>query len=417
MKSRYLTWLLLPVVFLSSCSQPQPAPVAPVTKPTSDFVVPELSSDPGVDLLECFHPDVRKRGNAGHFLSEWRLDRIPTSGVISVGVVLVNFEDVQGEGEVIDRAKLFMDEMARFYQSTSFGRVSFDFRIHPEYVAVPKSSFDYGMQSWGGGDAGAYAQDAIRYADPVFDFSGIDVLFVIPPEDSLIAFGPNMRFDSGKGWKTNEGTIDNVNVAAGEMERIESKTPHWWWAAHELTHSFGLAHPYAGMFGGIWDISQGWGLKTPELLGWHRLILDWIDPQQVRCFEPFEVGDSFTGYLEKLNQTSSNEKLFVVQMGENKVLVIESRHNGGFDQFSELDEGLLVYVVDLSKNERDGQFVRIIKGDKFSEGLLIGTIIPKSSLEYENYLIRNLGQTDDGDYFEISKLADISPEESPSVKD
>ena len=334
MKNRFLALALVPGLFLSSCSatETEPALVEPSAEPTSDFVAPALSSDLGVDLIGCFHPDVQRRGSAGHFLSERNLDRIPTSGVIQVAVVLVNFEDVQGEAQVQERADLFMDEMARFYESTSYGRVSFEFRVHPEYVAIPKNSFDYGMQNWGEGDAGAYAQDAIRYADPVFDFSGIDVLFVIPPEDSLIAFGPYMRFDSGKGWETNEGTIDNVNVAAGEMERIESKTPHWWWAAHELAHSFGLAHPYAGMFGGIWDISQGWGLKTPELLGWHRLILDWIDPQQVRCFEPFEVGDSFTGYLEKLNQKSSNEKLFVVQMGDNKVLVIESRHNGGMDQ-------------------------------------------------------------------------------------
>jgi hypothetical protein len=103
-----------------------------------------------------------------------------------------------------------------------------------------------------------------------------------------------------------------------------------------------------------------------DFFGWHKWKLSWIDDSQVSC-----IDTSGTSHhtLSPLSATGGT-KIVAVKLNETSVLAMELRTKQGLDA-STCSEGLLLYIVDVTKNTGQGPIVvldpRTIKASACSQ--------------------------------------------------
>ena len=236
-------------------------------------------------------------------------------------------------------------------------------------------------------------REAVRLADPDFDFTGVDVLIVLMP---------STHFSGGNALgsiQTNEGAVSTLRMNAFPSGPTYHQGQS---AAHELAHNLGLLdlgpydsrrhqpeHTPAGQtwtraaFGlmsmtvrfpvsqrdprvaHIWrhpDGSQSTGyvndLQAYEMLAWSRWQLGWLDTTQILCVTEPEA----TATLRPVADPADGIAMIAVPLSDTEVIVIESRRKLGYDTGTEYRspeghqtllpalpaEGVLVYTVDAA---------------------------------------------------------------------
>jgi hypothetical protein len=84
-----------------------------------------------------------------------------------------------------------------------------------------------------------------------------------------------------------------------------------------------------------------WG-SAPELFGWERWTLNWLDNAQIIC----HIGGRLRAYLSPIS-SDGGQKIIVSPISESKALVVEVRRRFGYDKIV-VKEGPLIYLVDTS---------------------------------------------------------------------
>ena len=334
----------------------------------------------------------------------------------------MDFTDAPGTDRPAQVAKTYFEEFNEFYKSVSYGKVSFTYSVPDRYFRIDKPSNSYRMNMKKGElnpDPATYFQDALKAADPAVDFSGFDVVYVIPSNTNTeIVYGP--AFPMGLGnetLKTNE-KIFYSGAVAGTDSRLQENSYEWVWLAHETGHLFGLEHPWKvqstpqgattiGPEVAIWDLMLALWKNSPqahEFLGWTRFLLSWISDDQVNCqdISSLSIGD-LKFRLTPIESNTSSEKIAVIRVNETKALVIEVRRNLGFDKISLEYEGTLIYLVDVSKGSNEGMATLVSSNTKLVNGISIGTMKTGSSVEFGDMRIEILFSDDQGDYIRVSK--------------
>ncbi|MET9758217.1 M6 family metalloprotease domain-containing protein [Streptomyces sp. NPDC006372] len=250
----------------------------------------------------------------------------------------------------------------RFFERASYGR--FTLRPHPlrNWIQMPKPSTAYDIQrDWSATHRAAYLRDALTAADPQVDFSRYDVVYFVADPDA-----PGVDSDATK----------VVNLTAplradgADLRRVvtvfERHPPDRLVLAHETGHVFDLPDLYHRPVDGKgdWDTHVGdWDLMgsqfglAPDLFGWHKWKLGWLDQRQVRCvqdagparltLEPLAAGPgvAVTGAAGAPTfGLGRGTKLAVVRTGRDSVLAFEARGPVGND-LGACRQGVLVYRV------------------------------------------------------------------------
>lgn len=240
---------------------------------------------------------------------------------------------------------------SHFFRRASYGK--FTLRPHPrrEWVRMPHASTAYAIRrDWAPERRAAYLRDALAAADPVVDFSRYDIVYLVADPDA-----PGVDSDATK--VVNFSTPLRADGAA--IKRVvtvfERHPPDRNVLAHETGHVFDLPDLYhRPMDGkgdwdthvGDWDVMGSQFALAPELFGWHKWKLGWLDRRQVHCMG--ESGSSrFT--LEPLaavpeSGASVGTRLAVVRTGSTSALAIEARGATGNDHGA-CTEGVLIYRI------------------------------------------------------------------------
>ncbi|MCE7081896.1 M6 family metalloprotease domain-containing protein [Streptomyces sp. ST2-7A] len=218
-----------------------------------------------------------------------RSDHPAAVGEPEAAMVFLSFPDSEPRSAPERIAASYFPVTADFLHRASHGR----FRLAPEiddaWLPMPKPSTAYDIgRDWTPRGREAYVGDALDLvADHRPHLAGADILYLVADPNA-----PGVDADATKVVNLKH----SITVAGHELRRVvtlfERDPPDRLVLAHETGHVLGLPDLYhrPDRPGGNWDRYVGdWDLMgsqfglAPELFGWHRWKLGWLDDHQVDC--------------------------------------------------------------------------------------------------------------------------------------
>ncbi|MET4925773.1 M6 family metalloprotease domain-containing protein [Streptomyces sp. PSRA5] len=314
-------------------------------------------------------------------LDTWNASYPRPARTLDAVMVFLSFPDSVPRAEPADLVADHFPATSRFFERASYGK--FALRPHPllRWIDMPRASTDYAIKrDWDPAMRTAYLRDALAVADPVIDFSRYDVVYLVADPDA-----PGVDSDA-----TKVVNFDHPMSADGtEIKRVvtvfERHPPDRNVLAHETGHVFDLPDLYHRPTDGKgdWDTHVGdWDVMgsqfglAPDLFGWHKWKLGWLERRQVSCVKP--TGTSMLT-LEPLDAAppdgaSAGTRLAVVRTGEHSALAIEARGSTGNDATT-CTEGVLIYRV-RGETESGGGPIEVVDTHPDSEACWDQSVYP-----------------------------------------
>ena len=319
------------------------------------------------------------------------------TGPLRVAVLFVDFPNAAASHTTQREAALGLPLVEERLESSSYGKLDIEFTALHEWLRAAHDYEHYLSDSGVGGKmvTGLIAEEAIRLADPGFDFTGHGIAIIVMPSSHFAGGNAGGRVD------TQEGPLETTRINAWPRE--DAGEPSSWdrLATHELAHNLGLLdmYPYDASrhelpeapaekmwvdsgFGpmglrsyfladdedprlasvvrnadGSSYTSYLAGAFAGEMLAWSRWQLGWLDVSQIRCI----ITPEATVSLSPVAAAGNEVAMAAVPLSDTEVIVIESRRkigndapfehadpNGTWTGPSLLSEGVLVYTVDAS---------------------------------------------------------------------
>ena len=335
-----------------------------------------------------------------------RTKRLPSTGTIRALFIPVDFPDVTGRGNPADVYAEMANGMNAFYWNQSGRRVSFDFKILPTFVRMPFTSTFHELGKWSGGDSFGYYTSALQEADSLVDYSQFDVVYIVSPREipfSSMAYGPAHP----SSIQTDDGVINNGSTSGADAWNNLPGAP-WKWISHETGHLFGLhdlytVDPIKATYGS-WDImSNNWSVKAIELNAWNRYIQGWLSENQVNCLTSNVLSSPVETLITPIERDSSLIKAVTIKVSNTKILVIESRRNEGFDKLTPVEEGTLVYTVDMTIGSIKGGWSTQRRPGSVAADFMDAALKVGDKVVVEGFTIEIISQTAAGDTVRVSK--------------
>jgi M6 family metalloprotease-like protein len=278
---------------------------------------------PGIDPVACQLPF--NGGQAVGVGFPRPAVRLHSTGVVRAAVVFVDFPDVAADRTPEAAFARISPGAEAFFAATSYGRLELVLDPHLEWLRLSRNAPHYaeGLTSFEGHRA--FIEEAVEAADPGFDFSAADLVVVIAaPNAAAIPYGPTWM--GIRGWEIEaDGNAMTNGITSGHDLLFWSSQ----WLNHEMGHSMSLPDLY--QFGGPGGFTRPFSLMdlidsdAPEFLAWERWQLGWIDDDQVRC-AAYDAPIRLTPI-----STAGGPKAAMVPLGDDRVLVAESRRAIGYD--------------------------------------------------------------------------------------
>ena len=289
-----------------------------------------------------------------------------TTGRLRVAVLFVDFGDAIGINSAQQESLRGLPYMRQFLESSSYRRLRIEsvplfqwLRAQHGYQHYLRSSV-FGLEDIQRG----IDREAVRLADPHFDFSGIDALMIVMPS-------AHFRGGNATGYvDTAEGRVSTLRVntfpGAGRVDV-------GYVMAHELAHNLGLADLYSykgspytsyrrpappadgrpwrwvelGLMGlSSWvptDRVAASEIEAAEMLAWSRWQLGWLGDDQIRCVRELDA----TVELSPVADPGDGIAMAAVPLSTDEVIVVESRRRIGYDKRAAWGDGaVVVYTVD-----------------------------------------------------------------------
>ncbi|NUR44484.1 MAG: M6 family metalloprotease domain-containing protein [Streptomyces sp.] len=276
---------------------------------------------------------------------------------------------------------------SRFFEQASYGR--FTLRPHPlrHWIRMPQPSTSYVIErDWNASHRAAYLRDALTAADGQVDFSRYDVVYFVADPDA-----PGVDSDA-----TKVVNLDAPLRADGtDIRRVvtvfEQHPPDRLVLAHETGHVFDLPDLYHrpadgkgdwDTYVGDWDLMGSQFGMAPDLFGWHKWKLGWLEPRQVACvqrptrltLEPLSAGPGTPVGGRAAFGLGRGTKLAVVRTGPDSALAFEARGPAGNDAGT-CKEGVLVYRVRAGAASGGGP-IQVIDAHPHTEACWEGSVYP-----------------------------------------
>ncbi|WP_373465935.1 M6 family metalloprotease domain-containing protein [Streptomyces sp. V3I8] len=326
-----------------------------------------LSMPCALKRTEVHHSEGLDTWNAAYPRPVRRLDAV---------MVFLSFPDAEPLTRPAELTADYFPATSRFFEQASYGK--FRLRLHPlrEWIRMPRASTAYAIRrDWHAAARSAYLRDALAAADRRVDFSRYDIVYFVADPDA-----PGVDSDATK--------VVNLEMplrADGtDIHRVvtvfEKHPPDRLVLAHETGHVFDLPDLYHRPVDGKgdWDTHVGdWDLMgsqfglAPDLFGWHKWKLGWLEPRQVACvrgagrrgarltLEPLAAGPgAVAAGAEPAGRAGApgggsdwagsgsdgGTKLAVVRTARDRVVALEVRGPAGNDRAA-CAQGVLVYRV------------------------------------------------------------------------
>ncbi|MET9520950.1 M6 family metalloprotease domain-containing protein [Streptomyces coeruleorubidus] len=330
----------------------------------SALAATSLGTGPSAAGPDSAAPCALTRTDAHHSegLDTWNAAYPRPARALDAVMVFLSFPDAHPLTTPRDLTADHFPATTRFFERASYGR--FTLRPHSlgHWIQMPQPSTAYAIQrDWSAEHRAAYLRDALSVADPRVDFSRYDVVYFVADPDA-----PGVDSDATKVVNlTSPMRADDTDLRR-VVTVFEQHPPDRLVLAHETGHVFDLPDLYHRPVDGKgdWDTHVGdWDLMgsqfglAPDLFGWHKWKLGWLEQRQVRCvqdagparltLEPLAAGPGVP--VTRAAGASAfglgrGTKLAVVRTGRDSVLAFEARGPVGND-VAACRQGVLVYRV------------------------------------------------------------------------
>ncbi|MFD5127190.1 MULTISPECIES: M6 family metalloprotease domain-containing protein [Streptomyces] len=351
-------------------SVPRPFPrarlrsTAAVFTTMSALAATSLGTGPSAAEPDSAAPCALTRTDAHHSegLDTWNTAYPRPARALDAVMVFLSFPDAHPLTTPQELTADHFPATTRFFERASYGR--FTLRPHPlrHWIQMPRPSTAYDIQrDWSPEHRAAYLRDALAGADPRVDFSRYDVVYFVADPDA-----PGVDSDATKVVNlTSPMRADGTDLRR-VVTVFEQHPPDRLVLAHETGHVFDLPDLYHRPADGKgdWDTHVGdWDLMgsqfglAPDLFGWHKWKLGWLDSRQVRCvqdagparltLEPLAAGPGVPvagAAGAPAFGLGRGTKLAVLRTGRDSVLAFEARGPAGNDAAA-CRQGVLVYRV------------------------------------------------------------------------
>jgi M6 family metalloprotease-like protein len=252
----------------------------------------------------------------------------PTSGTLRIGMLFLDFADSPGPTEPEALYAAQVPRLVDFYRTVSYGALQLDVKPLARWLRLPRTLAQYQQMNFEGA-----VEDAVAGADPTFDFSSVDALYLVvamPSLASTVIDEDPIRADGAAihSWAW---------LATGSLSRLPFV------AIHETGHILGLPDLYNER---VPSSQHTWDVMTAAptgggLLAWHRLKLGWIAPHEIRC----RAGRGTTDVTLTPVERAGGVKAVISRVGR-RAVVVEAR--GAVAEDARLCRtGVLVYRVDF----------------------------------------------------------------------
>ena len=329
---------------------------------------------------------------------------LKSTGTVNLAIIYTTYTDAPGDNRAFkEYSEIQFPNAAKFYSSSSYGKLKLNLITNNKYYNISKSSASYNLEAMNQtSNFAGVAEDAVNAAKNDYDFSKIDAIFVVMPSTSkavdLGAFGTNIQVGNRVFYQAMNGAFINPSNKVRVHER---------YLTHEIGHNFGLVHPLLHDRGYALSVMNWEQNPVSDLFGWEKFLFNWIEPAQVDCLTAIP-STQIISYVEGTGINSLNKKLMVIKISEHKILVIESRRKSELDDLSQKEEGLLLYKVDLNLGSDKGPVQLITNGSPMKnfngQSLLVGTFQEGDSISVDDIQIKVLKQDVLGDYFSVNKI-------------
>ncbi|MFI6649942.1 M6 family metalloprotease domain-containing protein [Streptomyces sp. NPDC050529] len=299
------------------------------------------------EATPCALPRTEAHHSLG--LDEWNGAYPRPDHPLDAVMVFLSFPDARPVTTPAELAADHFPATTQFFQRASYGK--FTLRPHPlqHWIRMPKPSVWYGIRrDWDDDRRSAYLRDAIDAADPEVDFSKYDLVYLVADPDA-----PGVDSDA-----TKVVNFDRPLHADGtDIRRVvtvfEQHPPDHNVLAHETGHVFDLPDLYHrpsdgkgdwDTYVGDWDVMGSQFGLAPDLFGWHKWKLGWLDDRQVTCIQSDRVVTLEPMAAVPVPGASIGTRLAVIRTGEDSAVAVEARSATGNDGAT-CTEGVLLYRV------------------------------------------------------------------------
>lgn len=279
------------------------------------------------------------------------------TGTMKWALIPIDFPDLQGDSNFMSRVDGQMTMLSDWFNTVSEGQLKVTWEVAKNWVRLPLNTTQYEISksvNLGVEPNGIRLfEDAIKTADPTFDFTNIkNVVFLLPKGQTFLK-ETSQGFSADKALvnsMTNEGRINSFSIPGMFMD--QPNKDYWGYWAHEFGHEISLPHigrssPPAAAFTGF-DLMSSQDGPTRDLSGWLRFVAEWLPDERVYCKESKAI-TKLEVTLVPLNSSEKGLKMAVIPLSTTKALIIESRRVTKFYcQMNPVQSGALVYIYDAN---------------------------------------------------------------------
>jgi M6 family metalloprotease-like protein len=323
----------------------------------------------------------------------------------------IDFPDLVANSSPQLDFKLITEQITKYYEDMSDGRVRITWEIYPRYVRFQQNVSELQLGGRTTNGYGAFSSRAQALARQNIELSNYSFVVYAPPLQTSreqIAIGPAFIATDAS----------SVNATMLDGQAYSGRFPYFM-TAHEIGHLMGVAdlynyesaneevsdgtsNAYYRQFAymGVFDLMNWAGGPGVELTAWNRWIMDLIPDSQMKCI-PDKI--SFT----KLSPLSiyGGIKGAVIPISKVEALVLESRRAVRFDsQLEKRSEGVLVYRVNTSIASGNGP-MRIQRKEGSTDVLFKdSTLKLGDSMQLDGFRITVVESGDYGDVVKVEKI-------------
>lgn len=332
--------------------------------------------------------------------------RLKSQGEVRIGVVFTDFPDAVATSTTQKVFEIVSPGAEKRYEHLSYGRLKFTLVPYHGWIRMSKNSTEYRMsrKTVADGSHLSYIDEALSKGGDAFIDGSVDGFLVLTnPKARAFDFGPAFLAYpvGGTPWSSRfqllNGATSGIDLLEGESE----------WVNHEFGHTMGLVDLYAyqttsdpssmNRYVGWYSVmgSHPFYEAAPELFGWERWSLGWINDDQIACL----TKGTATVDIDPIERPGGT-KILVVPVGRTRAIVVESRRNLGYDKGLK-KEGALVYVVDLSLKSGYG-VIQVLPLNEQDASKMSVALLPGESLEFEGVRVTSESKSSAGDRVTVS---------------
>ena len=284
---------------------------------------------------------------------------IPSTGNIKIAIIPVDFSNAVGSG---DPQALFRDDVNQIVSWGPYfsrGRLSFEVDLSAtSWIRAPRGADWYTCTNCRKGSSvdkqspQAAIQELVTAADSIYDFTGVDYLYFVLPEEAERQFGTATI--GGGNFNSNEGQF--YALAYGELGAgtgyQADRTRIWDHVVHEILHALGFISHGPSNGSGYYITTDNWG-ASKAVTSWEAFLNGWFDSNEVLCLTKESLNQEVFISLDSIDNFGAGKESVMVRLNSQELLIIERRGPGPFTTFCSTcyrptESGFTAYKVNVN---------------------------------------------------------------------